>query len=689
MSNFIRAHQPVLDGLLMPMADEPNLIDQEYADDTLLFLHYSPDVLDTIRVLNKITVKNKFSVPRIDDVLDRLQGASFFSRIDLKCGYHQIRVNPANVPKTAFRTIFGLYEFLVMPFGLTNAPATFNRMMDRIFWPLRHCVGPFFDDMIVFSKYVHADLHGASSTIIKNHNPNAVVPPLTLNQAGCFTVCRSQAWDSKIVTSAWWVYAHQVSKTAPTGEYLTVGSFMVRGKKNFLPPHPLVMGFGIIFRLEESCVAAHHNDRKILQEEEDQNEQEKAFALEDLSSEDDDSSEVSKPMQKDLELSSRMDTLNPDCEEVENFLETNVTKSGEETTLSTDPVDLSELMDKAFEMSARLHNGEPTKKYGLDSYPSYDLTKKTIVDDDNNMDTMPGQGIQRQRPYLSKAERRKAKKGLLDIGDPGAGGNAMTDLDKTKGGSDDVVSDKEESLGSLDGPVPEKASRGRKGKLKKIKEKYAEQDEEERQLRMTLLASSGKQGVNSNNKKTQKKDEEAKTDAFEVADRVKICYKCKRSGHVAKDCPLFAPNLNYPEAQQPMSTTTATDYKSDDEGILDLADDEKEKLSELDLLTAKPYTDDILLYAVPVCGPYSALQGYKYRVKLTPGNAKRGKAAKTAMNVFVHMLEATPREKEMMKAMNDPELVAAIVGNTKVTAPGLTQLKHRQKKGKKISTRED
>ncbi|MCO5582522.1 hypothetical protein L7F22_036420 [Adiantum nelumboides] len=104
------------------------------------------------RALNKITVKKKVPIPRINNVLDRLQGASFFSRIDLKSGYHQIRVNPADVPKTAFRTTFELYEFLVMPFGLTNALVTFNRMMDRIFRPLRHCVGTFFDDMIIFSK---------------------------------------------------------------------------------------------------------------------------------------------------------------------------------------------------------------------------------------------------------------------------------------------------------------------------------------------------------------------------------------------------------------------------------------------------------------------------------------------------------------------------------------------------------
>ncbi|RKO85570.1 hypothetical protein BDK51DRAFT_22403, partial [Blyttiomyces helicus] len=99
--------------------------------------------------------------------------------------------------------------------------------------------------------YVHADLHGAASVIVKNISPDAPIPPMTLHQAGTMSVCQSRAWDSKIVTSAWWVTDSQVSKTAPTGEYLGTGSFMIRGKKNWLPPVQLVYGFGILFRVDE------------------------------------------------------------------------------------------------------------------------------------------------------------------------------------------------------------------------------------------------------------------------------------------------------------------------------------------------------------------------------------------------------------------------------------------------------
>ncbi|KAI0509583.1 hypothetical protein F5B22DRAFT_648815 [Xylaria bambusicola] len=111
--------------------------------------------------------------------------------------------------------------------------------------------------------YVHADLHGAASVIIKNNpsTPDAPIPPSTLSQAGSVSVCSSSAWDSKASMSAWWVTADQVSKSAPTGEFLPTGSFMVRGKKNFLPASQLVMGFALMFKVSEESKPKHVKHR--------------------------------------------------------------------------------------------------------------------------------------------------------------------------------------------------------------------------------------------------------------------------------------------------------------------------------------------------------------------------------------------------------------------------------------------
>ncbi|KAK7332646.1 hypothetical protein VNO80_29401 [Phaseolus coccineus] len=557
--------------------------------------------------------------------------------------------------------------------------------------------------------YVHADLHGASSTVIKNHKPVQPVPPLTLNQAGCFTVCHSQAWDSKIVTSAWWVYPHQVSKTAPTGEYLTVGSFMIRGKKNFLPPHPLIMGFGLLFRLDESSLGSHLNERRVRGEEEATDDFEENAPLEDRSDSESEKDVTDIKSVADPEMNGKLsaDSHKPLSEDFpEDSSQTGLASISAKKEISRDfPVketstsnmvdreilsdisrdglvavtpQLEELIDQALELGSV---AKSSKIYG---------TENSQIDLGGDKHFEQSKAAVRDKPYISKAERRKLKR---EQKHEDADSNVEHGKDelKLKDISENLPAKEDQNVKKGGG---QKISRGQKGKLKKIKEKYAGQDEGERNIRMALLASSGK-----SIKKEETSSENDALDMGEISgngpvEAPKICYKCKKAGHLSRDCKEKSDDLvhRHPigEAEEnskmtDLDTSQADRVTMEEDDIHEIGEEEKEKLNDVDYLTGNPLPNDILLYAVPVCGPYSALQSYKYRVKIIPGPAKKGKAAKTAMNLFSHMSEATTREKELMKACTDPELVAAIIGNVKISAAGLTQLKQKQKKGKKSS----
>ena len=105
------------------------------------------------RSLNEVTIKNNYSLPRIDDLFDQLRGAYVFSKIDLRSGYHQLKIRATDIPKTTFTTRYGLYEYMVMSFGLTNAPAYFLYMMNKVFMEyFDKFVVVFIDDILVYSK---------------------------------------------------------------------------------------------------------------------------------------------------------------------------------------------------------------------------------------------------------------------------------------------------------------------------------------------------------------------------------------------------------------------------------------------------------------------------------------------------------------------------------------------------------
>jgi hypothetical protein len=306
-----------------------------------------------------------------------------------------------------------------------------------------------------------------------------------------------------------------VSKTAPTGEYLTVGSFMVRGRKNFLPPNPLVMGFGVLFRLDDSSVAAHLNERRVRGEGEEGDDPsfKEATEQDELPSsgegvargEDDEDTLTlvtsgSTASSKNVDTKRELNAINeeedqktgmneegdddlerPGVEVETGNQEENVDSGKGEEDSSDESSALDALLDRALELRAGPKRSDTGSKYGLDTLPAQGQ--------DTEADLPVMKVSLREKPYISKAERRKLKKG----------GNAGKDSEKD---ASSEIADVEEGKASKEtssrsskddklseaSSLGEKAGRGRKGKLKKIKGKYAEQDEDERELRMSLLA---------------------------------------------------------------------------------------------------------------------------------------------------------------------------------------------------------
>jgi len=407
--------------------------------------------------------------------------------------------------------------------------------------------------------YVHADIHGAASCIVRNRVDGGAIPPTTLLEAGSFCVCHSQAWNSKFTTGSWWVYSDQVSKTAPTGEYLQTGSFMIRGKKNFLQPTQLLMGYTMLFKLDEDSVESHLGERASKQEE----------------NADDVGNRVEEVQEQDAE---------------------EILEEGGECENEDD--NLFSVMDTS--VALNVSGEEEYEQIGVVS------------------NSKSGYTMAKERQKMKEAQQRSQ------------GGNKQTNEG-----------------------APKKSVRGKHGKKKKMK-KYADQDDEDRELAMLLLGNPGgkkknakeeKESATGGNGRTQ---EDSSTKAGPVAEsEPKDVSDENVSGKGDKVDPSGAGR------QSAESSVVVQQYTHD--GDVDI----------LNSLTGLPREDDIMLFCVPMCAPYSAIMNYKYKVKVQPGNLRKGKAAKAAFEMLVKTHEPPQREYELLKSIPEQELVAAMVGNSK------------------------
>ncbi|XP_060516930.1 ribosome quality control complex subunit NEMF homolog [Cylas formicarius] len=443
--------------------------------------------------------------------------------------------------------------------------------------------------------YVHADIHGASSVLIKNPSGQPV-PPKTLNDAGTMAICYSVAWEAKVITNAYWVWGDQVSKTAPTGEYLSTGSFMVRGKKNFLPPSHLILGFSFLFKLEDGCIEKHAGERKVLtQVEED--------ALNQVAD------EVSK---EEVEL----DVLDESDEDELKKEKENMFNAQTDLEVTVAVADISEVKSESSSDSEEKSNFPDTQI----KIQHFEGTKRNILIE----------------PTIR--EEPKNEPGIFYLGD-----NKPVILKQNNSRS--RTSSHSSSKTEKDQPKREaeqsnrqqQSKRGQRSKLKKIKEKYKDQDEEERELRMNILQSSG-------TGKETKKSKKGKETHTKPAKK-----------------PQPAPRLAEPKE--------SNDVNDDDEPTV------QAEVDMIDSLTGIPFADDELLFAVPVVAPYNTLSNYKFKVKLTPGTARRGKAARTALTMFLKDRGITQREKDLLKAVKDEQLARNLPGKVKLSAPKMQALR--------------
>ena len=588
--------------------------------------------------------------------------------------------------------------------------------------------------------YLHADVHGAASCILRakrQRDPKTgKTAPLPLSsqalrEAGNFTICRSSAWSSRMVTSSWWVESHQVSKTAPTGEYLTVGSFMIRGKKNFLPPTQLEMGLAVLFRLgDDDSILRHKDERRdfaLIQQEE---------ASEENPLLDDDGTE-SMIVKKTVK---QVDTKQNEAQQRKEDKNSAMNDSPQEEK-KIDEVIQSDSVDNE---DANGSNGETGTS---------NLVKEPV----------------QKKKGLSVKDRKLIKKyGSLEAA------NEAEEERKRLEAQREIASPKLSKEISSTQEKQTNNKRGKKAKLKRMAKKYADQDEEDRELALIALHAGEK--VKKKDKKKapeiseQGKEAAAETIAILTKDSAAIAAKLPQQvqDSLEKCITIFdnddnpivrwdkfdgdvLEQLNSFEQEEPMIAAAnrllslkescridnfsaslagiirtirlhgheglgkgADDITNNDnkrkkksekiaeeeswrntlaeEGIVDgngEVEDTVDDTTELSKLSGKPEREDLILYAVPVCAPYQSLSKYKYKVKLTPGNLKRGKASKQCIAVFLKddskSKTGNDISRDLIKKVADNEWVQAICGDVKISAAGASKAIQKSKAKAKAS----
>ncbi|KAJ3320168.1 vacuolar membrane-associated protein iml1 [Boothiomyces sp. JEL0866] len=382
--------------------------------------------------------------------------------------------------------------------------------------------------------YVYSDVEGCCSVIVKaiDNDLRNYVSNTTLNQAAALCLSNSKAWDSKIVTSAYWVKSNQLTKVSYAGDSMPLGKFRILGEKNFLPPSQLLMGVGVLFEIE-SPNAKHFQERR-------------PWAI--------------------------------------------------NGSISVADIQNSFIDVHVDQQSLELNSA--------------------IVEVDNLEENIESKVVDANEDLMSVDESTDLNEGIIqDISD-----------------SIEARSSPDVNEEQLNAKSPKVLSRGQKSKLKKMKKKYADQDDEDRKIMMELLGSAkgpqpkGKKAKALVEKAIEKSSEKEKK--FVVQNRQP---KPKVKTPNGESISIEIPEVNF------------------------------------DLLTSQPNDTDVVLNCIPVCAPWTVLQKYHCKIKLTPGSQKRGKAAKQVCSLFITFAEKNSASiAEALKLVPEQEWINTMLSKVKV-----------------------
>lgn len=477
-----------------------------------------------------------------------------------------------------------------------------NSQIDMIYY--RH-----FNDNDFF---VSSDIEGSLKVFIKNPFKGESIPPSTLMQAGIFSISASSAWNGKVTTSAWVLHGTDISKKDFDGSLISSGNFNYKNKKSYLPPCQLVMGFGFYWLGDEETSTRYRNARL-------SKEQEHGLKI------------VMDNKKQDLEQNTKLQEI----------IQPDISGSKDDQT-AKDGEDLNDGQGERDEVEKNIAGSESSNK-------------------GNSPEVFPESKDGKKR--LSARERRMLRKGKEDK-NSGKDSVDENDFDPIAEELKNLKIEEAKNKASESAQKPPNV-RGKKAKMKKIATKYADQDEEERRIRMEALgtlkqveAEKLKEAEN-----LQKNDLKTKytNDALNAE---------RRRNQEEREYRKYVME----EANEDESS--ATNY-----------------LEILDSFISKPHTDDVLTNLVPIFGPWSSLSKFKYKVKIQPGSGKKGKCINDTLNYFANRkMDSThsdadldwENERELLKNAKPNDLVGAFtVNKVKLMLPGGQEKALKKPVGKK------